>query len=61
MQNDMELLYGFMQGTITINTQFMSIAELTKRVAEVIHCEEYKPADLSAKLQDYIGAVNGPA
>jgi SIR2-like domain len=60
MQIDMKALYESMPGTITIDTQFMSIAELTKRVAEVIHRDEYMPADLTSKLQSYIGAGSGP-
>lgn len=60
MQADMKALYGSMPGTITIDTQFMGIAELTKRVAEIIHRQEYVPADLTAKLKSYIGAGNGP-
>lgn len=59
MQEDMKRLYESMPGTITIDTQFMGIAELTKRVAEVIHRQEYVPADLTTKLQSYIGAVSG--
>ncbi|NIF55563.1 SIR2 family protein [Burkholderia sp. Ax-1724] len=60
MQKDMKALYQSMPGTIMIDTQFMSIAELTKRVAEVIHRQEYVPADLTTKLRSYIGAGSGP-
>lgn len=60
MQSDMEDLYKSMRGTVAIDTQFMGIAELTKRVAEVIHREEYTPADLTTKLKSYIGAADGP-
>ncbi|WBI98309.1 SIR2 family protein [Pseudomonas aeruginosa] len=56
MQKDMRALYEPMPGTVTIDTQFMSIAELTKRVAEVIHRQKYEPADLTKKLRSYIGA-----
>lgn len=59
MQIDMKALYEPMPGTITIDTQFMGIAELTKRVAEVIHRKAYKPADLTAKLKSYIGEDRG--
>lgn len=60
MQSNMKALYEPMVGTITIDTQFMGISELTKRVAEVIHRQEYVPADLTSKLKSYIGADNGP-
>jgi len=55
MQTDMRVLYESMPGTITIDTQFVGIAELTKRVAEVIHRQDYVPADLTKKLQSFIG------
>ena len=58
MQTDMRMLYESMPGTITIDTQFVGIAELTKRVAEVIHRQEYVPADLTKKLQSFIGISN---
>lgn len=54
MQNDMKELYGSMQGTVTIDTQFMDISQLTKRIAEIIHREPYEPANLTGKLQSYI-------
>lgn len=60
MQINMKTLYESMSGTITIDTQFMGISELTKRIAEVIHRQEYVPADLTAKLKSYIGAGSGP-
>lgn len=60
MQIDMKELYESMPGTITIDTQFMGIAELTKRVAELIHRQEYAPANLTEKLKSYIGAGSGP-
>lgn len=60
MQINMKTLYESMSGTITIDTQFMGISELTKRVAEVIHRQEYVPADLTAKLKSFIGAGSGP-
>lgn len=59
MQDNMKALYESMSGTITIDTQFMGIAELTKRVAEVIHRNAYKPADLTQKLRSYIGDGSG--
>ncbi|MEO8488990.1 SIR2 family protein [Pseudomonas sp.] len=59
MQDDMKQLYGSMPGTITIDTHYMGIAELTKRVAEVIHRQDYIPADLTKKLKSYIGAGSG--
>ncbi|KJU75393.1 hypothetical protein N619_21935 [Ectopseudomonas oleovorans] len=59
MQKDMRELYEPMPGTVTIDTQFMGIAELTKRVAEVIHRQKYEPADLTTKLQSYIGDGSG--
>lgn len=59
MQANMKTLYESMPGTITIDTQFMGIAELTKRVAEIIHCRDYKPADLTKKLRSYIGDGSG--
>ncbi|WP_081322062.1 SIR2 family protein [Pseudomonas rhizoryzae] len=59
MQQQMRELYEPMQGTVTIDTQFMSIAELTKRVAEVIHREKYEPADLTTKLHSYLGDGSG--
>jgi len=60
MQFDMKELYESMPGTISIDTQFMGIAELTKRVAEVIHRRKYVPADLTTKLKSYFGADSGP-
>ena len=60
MQIDMKELYESMPGTVTIDTQFMGIAELTKRVAEVIHRERYVPANLTSKLQSFIGAGSEP-
>jgi len=59
MQDNMKTLYESMSGTITIDTQFMGIAELTKRVAEVIHRHAYEPADLTQKLRSYIGDGSG--
>lgn len=59
MQREMKELYEHMPGTVTIDTQFMGIAELTKRVAEVIHRQKYEPADLTQKLRSYIGANSG--
>lgn len=59
MQDDMKNLYQSMPGTITIDTQFMSISELTKRIADIIHRAPYKPVDLMGKLQSYIGAESG--
>lgn len=56
MQEDMKDLYQAMPGTITIDTQFMGISELTKRIAEIIHREPYKPADLTKKLRSFVGS-----
>lgn len=59
MQLDMKKLYQSMPGTVTIDTQFMGIAELTKRVAEVIHRGNYIPAELTKKLHSFIGGNDG--
>ncbi len=59
MQKDMKDLYEPMTGTVVIDTQFTSVTELTKRVAEVIHREDYIPANLTEKLQSYIGDADG--
>lgn len=59
MQNDMKELYQPIPGTITIDTQFMSISELTKRIAEVIHRHPYSPADLMKALDNYSGVGSG--
>lgn len=61
MQGDMVALYEPMAGTIVINTQFMGITELTKRVAEVIHRWEYLPVDLTVELKKICGAAHAPA
>lgn len=53
MQDDMKELYQAMPGTVTIDTQFMGVSELTKRIAEVIHRDPYIPADLTGKLQSF--------
>lgn len=59
MQEDMKKLYQPMAGTVIIDTHFISITELTKRVAEVIHRDTYVPADLTAKLQSFVGDTDG--
>lgn len=51
MQNDMKSIYSGLPGTVVIDTQFLSIADLTRRVAEIIHRDEYRPVDLMAELQ----------
>ena len=61
MQKDMIKLYEPMLGTITINTQFMGITELTKRIAEVIHRDDYVPVDLTKELRSFIGGGRGNA
>jgi hypothetical protein len=59
MQQDMKDLYQPMAGTVIIDTQFMGITELTKRVAEVIHRDRYLPANLTEKLHSFVGGAGG--
>jgi len=59
MQEDMKDLYQPMAGTVVIDTQFMGITELTKRVAEVIHRDSYVPANLTEKLHGFVGGADG--
>lgn len=56
MQKDMQELYQAMPGTVTIDTQFMGVSEITKRIAEVIHRDPYIPADLTEKLRSFAGS-----
>lgn len=56
MQEAMKDIYGPYspnRGVVIIDTTYMSIAELTKRVAEIIHRKEYKPANLMAILKSH--------
>jgi len=58
MQESMKALYANLAGTVTIQTQYMSIPELTKRVAEVIHREAYTPVDLTSELKRQRGTTH---
>ena len=51
MQNTMLKLYSGKPGVVTIRTDFLSIPELTKRVAQIIHRDIYEPANLMAMLK----------
>lgn len=55
MQDDMKTLYENMSGTVTIDTQFMGIAELTKRIAQIIHRDAYTPTKLTEQLKKFLG------
>ena len=53
MQDDMLEIYKDNPGVVVIDTTYLSVAELTKRVAQVIHREEYAPADLMGILKSH--------
>ena len=53
MQDDMLEIYKDTPGVVVIDTTYLSVAELTKRVAQVIHREEYAPADLMGILKSH--------
>jgi hypothetical protein len=61
MQDTMRKIYGGHPGVVTITTDFLSIAELTKRVAQIIHREKYEPADLMAMLKAHEAPAHGSA
>lgn len=50
MQQTMKDLYQATPGVVTIDTRYLTIPEVTKRVAQVIHREEYKPVNLMGVL-----------
>lgn len=58
MQDDMISLYKDLPGTVVVNTQFLSISDLTRQVAEIIHREEYRPVDLMAEMQRQEGLAS---
>lgn len=62
MQKTMFELYQPIPGVVVIDTRYLTIAEVTKKVAEVIHRHDYVPANLRQELQkiaerDYAAAA----
>jgi SIR2-like domain len=51
MQEKLVDIYGGRPGVITIIAKFLSIPELTRRVAQIIHRDEYQPADLMEMMR----------
>jgi hypothetical protein len=58
MQNTMKDLYSAKPGVVTIPTDFLSISELTKKVAQIIHRDSYEPADLMAMLKAHESSIH---
>ena len=52
MQRTLSSIYCF-EGVKVIDTVGMSVAEVTRRVAEIIYRNEYIPCDLNAQLKSY--------
>jgi SIR2-like domain len=61
MQDTMKKIYGGNTGVVTITTDFLSVAELTKRVAQIIHREKYEPANLMEMLKAHEASAHGSA
>ena len=53
MQDTMKKIYDGHPGVVTITTDFLSIPELTKRVAQIIHRDKYEPANLMAMMKGH--------
>ena len=60
MQDTMKKIYAGHPGVVTITTDFLSIPDLTKRVAQIIHRDRYEPANLMAMLKAHEAPVHGP-
>lgn len=63
MQNDMLAIYKGQPGVVVIDTNFLTIPDVTKRVAQVIHRDPYIPADLMNLVKSHQGkssAVSRP-
>ena len=60
MQETMKEIYAGHPGVVSISTDFLSIPELTKRVAQIIHRDKYEPANLMAMLKAHEARGNGP-
>ena len=58
MQRDLSRIYDSrrVEGVRVVDTTFMNITDVTKRVAEIIHRETYTPADLTQVLNSHGGA-----
>lgn len=59
MQETMKEIYDGKPGVVTISTKFLSIAELTKRVAQIIHRDDYAPADLMGMMKSHQAPTHG--
>ena len=53
MQMDMREIYEGVEGVEVIDTTYLSVAELTREVAHIIHNKEYVPADLMKILKSH--------
>jgi hypothetical protein len=53
MQEKLATIYDC-AGVIPLDTRGMSIAEVTKRVAEIIHFHNYEPCLLGDRLRSFI-------
>jgi hypothetical protein len=51
MEEDLDTIYKG-EGVRTIDTRGMSIAEVAKRVSEIIHLDEYRPFEIDAALKN---------
>lgn len=56
MQDAMQLIYRG-AGVHVIDTRNLSVQEVTKRVATIIHRAPYEPCDLHKALEDYANAI----
>jgi hypothetical protein len=55
MQEDMQDIYREEHGGIrVIDTKFLTIPELTKMVAQIIHRDPYVPADLMSIMKTHL-------
>jgi SIR2-like domain len=46
MQKDMLAIYGDFEGVEVIDTRMLSVSDVTKKVAHIIHRKQYEPANL---------------
>jgi SIR2-like domain len=60
MQKTIESVYGKDEGVVVIDARFLTIPEVTKKVAQVIHRDDYVPANLMNMMRKYSECKDEP-